>query len=81
MWPQRALDSGVRIQIGTLSQLKLRLGQKATMLRFSFQATTSYLFDSEHLNMQNGYVSFKEEKSVVLSFKNKKTRKVNVFSV
>lgn len=63
---------GVRIQIGTLSQLKLRRGQKATMLHFSFLAPALQHFDLKHLNMQNDYMSFKEEKVVVLFFKKKK---------
>lgn len=57
--------------IGTLSQLEFRLGQRAATLHFSFQATTSRLFDSQLLNIQNGYVSFKENKYVVHSLKEK----------
>lgn len=70
---ERALDwaRAVRIQIGTLS-LELRLGQRATILHSAFQASTSPLFDSWYLNMQNGYVSFKEKKYGAHSFKKKK---------
>lgn len=71
---ERALDwaRAVRIQIGTLS-LELRLGQRATILHSAFQASTSPLFDSWYLNMQNGYVSFKEKKYGAHSLKKKKT--------
>lgn len=42
------------------------------MLHAAFQATTAPLFDSWYLNMQNGYVSFKEKKYGAHSLKKKK---------
>lgn len=66
---------GVRIQIGPLSQVPLRLGQKTSMLFLisGYCFTSFWLIALKYTKIA---VSFKKEKFVVNSLKKKQTRRV-----